>query len=299
MRFDDNYYGRWEIHSECKCTFDKKVVVHIRWIEVPMIDGATEGWLNFGRTIIRLVTAGISELMTGSNGNLTHEAIECQYHCSECGCTGYYTFDYSNTEHINTKAIALPLNLERGIFTKLKIFGQRRGQMTMNILTVFCIITVKGFTKCVILDFTGYIIIAIFVMSFKNKILLIIVFGTVGTLDTLTESPLYGIAGFLNVSVHTIIRLIILLFHSKIDLDQLSFYIFMSVLIILSGLAIYVYYRLIYIPSVNIRMNQQMASFKRENPGNSVELYLVENELSFWELSKILKIHLFNSMFYL
>ncbi|CAF5011447.1 unnamed protein product [Rotaria sp. Silwood1] len=146
-----------------------------------------------------------------------------------------------------------------------------------------------GFTKCVILDFTGYIIIAIFVMSFKNKILLIIVFGTVGTLDTLTESPLYGIAGFLNVSVHTIIRLIILLFHSKIDLDQLSFYIFMSVLIILSGLAIYVYYRLIYIPSVNIRMNQQMASFKRENPGNSVELYLVENELSFWELSKILQ----------
>ncbi|CAF3661350.1 unnamed protein product [Rotaria sp. Silwood1] len=126
-------------------------------------------------------------------------------------------------------------------------------------------------------------------MSFKNKILLIIVFGTVGTLDTLTESPLYGIAGFLNVSVHTIIRLIILLFHSKIDLDQLSFYIFMSVLIILSGLAIYVYYRLIYIPSVNIRMNQQMASFKRENPGNSVELYLVENELSFWELSKILQ----------
>ncbi|CAF5108891.1 unnamed protein product [Rotaria sp. Silwood1] len=73
----------------------------------------------------------------------------------------------------------------------------------------------------------------------------------------------------------------------------------MSVLIILSGLAIYVYYRLIYIPSVNIRMNQQMASFKQENPGNSVELYLVENELSFWELSKILKIHLFNSMFYL
>ncbi|CAF5019933.1 unnamed protein product, partial [Rotaria sp. Silwood1] len=67
MRFDDNYYGRWENHSECKCTFGKKVVVHIRWIEVPMIDGATEGWLNFGRTVIRLATAGISELMTGSN----------------------------------------------------------------------------------------------------------------------------------------------------------------------------------------------------------------------------------------
>ncbi|CAF1116770.1 unnamed protein product [Rotaria sp. Silwood1] len=169
----------------------------------------------------------------------------------------------------------------------------------LHIIQLYIHFYKQGFTKRVILDFTGYIIIAIFVMSFKNKILLIIVFGTVGTLDTLTESPIYGIAGFLNVSVNTIIRLIILLFHSKIDVDQLSFYIFMSVLIILSGLAIYVYYRLIYIPSVNIRMNQQMASFKQENPGNSVELYLVENELSFWELSKILKIHLFNSMFYL
>ncbi|CAF0974609.1 unnamed protein product [Rotaria sordida] len=97
MKFDDNYYGRWETHSECKCTSDKKIAVHIRWIEVPMIDSTIEGWLNFGRTVIRLATAGISELATGSNGNLTHEAIECQYHCSECGSIGYYTFDYSNT----------------------------------------------------------------------------------------------------------------------------------------------------------------------------------------------------------
>ncbi|CAF3635814.1 unnamed protein product [Rotaria sp. Silwood1] len=96
--------------------------------------------------------------------------------------------------------------------------------------------------------------------------------------DTLTESLIYGITGlfptgsftqvvqvgsgmtgFLNVSVNTIIRLIILLFHSKIDADQLSLYIYMSVLIILAGLAIFMFaYRLIDIPSVTIRMNQQM-----------------------------------------
>ncbi|CAF3755334.1 unnamed protein product [Rotaria sp. Silwood1] len=124
--------------------------------------------------------------------------------------------------------------------------------------------------------------------------------------DTLTESLIYGITGvfptgsftqvvqvgsgmtgFLNVSVNTIIRLIILLFHSKIDADQLSLYIYMSVLIILAGLAIFMFaYRLIDIPSVTIRMNQQMVSFKRENPGDIVELHLVENELSFWELTK-------------
>ncbi len=166
-----------------------------------------------------------------------------------------------------------------------------------------------GFTKRVIPGFVGYILIAILVMALKNKIVLIIAFASVGGLNTITESPIYGIAGlfntgsftqavqvgnglagFLNVCSNTIIRLIVLLVHSRIDQDQLSFYIFMSVLIVLCILAIYVYYRLINIPSIKIRMDQQMASFKRTNV---VELHLVENELSFLSLTKILKIHLF------
>ncbi|CAF4095041.1 unnamed protein product, partial [Adineta steineri] len=89
-----------------------------------------------------------------------------------------------------------------------------------------------GFTKRIIPGFIGYIIIAVLVMSLKNKILLIIAFASVGALGTLTESPLFGIAGLfqtgsftqaaqvgsgmagvLNVSANTIIRLIVLLIH--------------------------------------------------------------------------------------
>ncbi|CAF0989974.1 unnamed protein product [Adineta steineri] len=169
-----------------------------------------------------------------------------------------------------------------------------------------------GFTKRIIPGFIGYIIIAVLVMSFKNKILLIIAFGSVGALGTLTESPLFGIAGLfqtgsftqaaqvgsgmagvLNVSANTIIRLIVLLIHSNIDNDQLSFYIFMSVLILLCFIAIYVYYRLIHIPPVNIRINQQMALFQQEKLQDIVDLHPLENELSFWKLIIILKTHLF------
>ncbi|CAF0990029.1 unnamed protein product [Adineta steineri] len=90
-----------------------------------------------------------------------------------------------------------------------------------------------GFTKRIIPGFIGYIIIAVLVMNFKNKTLLIIAFASVDALGTLTESLLFGIAGLfqtgsftqaaqvgsgmagvLNVSTNTIIRLIVLLIQS-------------------------------------------------------------------------------------
>ncbi|CAF4339975.1 unnamed protein product [Rotaria magnacalcarata] len=149
-------------------------------------------------------------------------------------------------------------------------------------------------------------------MIIKNKIILVFSFAAVGALNTVTESPIYGIAGLfttgsftqavqagtgiagvLNVTANTIIRLIVLLLHSKIDQDQLSFYIFMSVLIILCSIAIYVYYSLINIPPVSKRMSQQMTSFRQEKLGDTVKLDHVETKLSFWTLIKILKTHLF------
>ncbi|CAF1546292.1 unnamed protein product [Adineta steineri] len=169
-----------------------------------------------------------------------------------------------------------------------------------------------GFTKRVVPGFIIYIIIAIFVMAIKNKYVLIIAFASVGGVNTITESPIYGIAGlfttgsftqavqvgngmagFLNVCANTIIRLIVLAAHSHIDEDQLSFYIFMSVLIVLCILAIYIYYSLINLPPVNLRINQQMASFQQNNLNDVAELHQTENELSFWELTNILKVHLF------
>ncbi|CAF0820298.1 unnamed protein product [Adineta ricciae] len=169
-----------------------------------------------------------------------------------------------------------------------------------------------GFTKRIIPGFLGYIIIGILVMSWKNPIILLIAFGTVGALNTLTESPVYAIsglfpigsftqavqvgnaiAGFLNVSINTILRLIVLLVHSHIDQDQLSFFLFMSVGILLSFLAIYVYYQLIHIPSIQIRIQQQMIAFKQTKHDDVVDLHLIRNELSYWQLTKILKPHLF------
>ncbi|CAF3646505.1 unnamed protein product [Adineta steineri] len=168
-----------------------------------------------------------------------------------------------------------------------------------------------GFTKRIIPGYIGYIIMAILVMSWKNSIVLIVAFGFVGGINTLTESPIYGIAGlfpigsftqavqvgaglagFLNVIVNTLIRLIVLLVHSHIDHDQLSFYIFMGVLIILCLLAIYVYYSLMNIPSMKIRIKQQMTSFECKTRNENIELHFIKNELSFWSLTKILKIHL-------
>ncbi|CAF1686168.1 unnamed protein product, partial [Adineta ricciae] len=168
-----------------------------------------------------------------------------------------------------------------------------------------------GFTKRVIPGFICYILISIAVMAFKNKILLIIAFASVGGVNTITESPIYGIAGlfttgsftqavqvgngmagFLNVTANTIIRLLVLLFHSHIDEDQLSFYIFMSVLIVLCILAIYVYYRLISLPPVSSRIDQQMNLFQRNNVPDVIQVNEHENELSFWTLAQILKIHL-------
>ncbi|UJR16392.1 hypothetical protein I4U23_003295 [Adineta vaga] len=67
----------------------------------------------------------------------------------------------------------------------------------------------------------------------------------------------------------------------------------MGVLIFLCFVAIYVYYRLINLPSISGRVNQPMASFQREQNENIVQLQLVEGELSFCRLAKILKIHLF------
>ncbi|CAF0841913.1 unnamed protein product [Rotaria sordida] len=182
----------------------------------------------------------------------------------------------------------------------------------LHIIQLYFGVYKYGFTKRVIPGFIGYVIIAILVMALRHKIVLIVAFASVGGINTITESPIYGIAGLfttgsftqavqvgngmagvLNVTANVIIRLIVLLVHSHTDQDQLSFYIFMSVLIILCFIAVYVYYRLIHIPPVNIRINQQMASFKRQKLGNIIDLYHDENKISFWTLTKILKTHLF------
>lgn len=73
----------------------------------------------------------------------------------------------------------------------------------LHIIQLYFRIYKCGFTKRVIPGFIGYIIVAILVMSIKSSILLILSFAAVGALNTLTESPVYGIAGLFSTGSFT------------------------------------------------------------------------------------------------
>ena len=159
-----------------------------------------------------------------------------------------------------------------------------------------------GFTRRVLPGYIGYIVIAILVMSIRNPYLLIASFAAVGGLNTMTESPVYGLAGLfhtgvytqavqvgnglagvLNVLANTFIRLMIYFAGTSVDADQLSFYIFMSLLICLCLVAIYHYFSLIRLPAVHDKLSEQKKSF----------LDVTENVLPYGDLFGILKVHLF------
>ncbi|CAF1058378.1 unnamed protein product [Adineta ricciae] len=171
-----------------------------------------------------------------------------------------------------------------------------------------------GFTKRVISGLIGCIVVGTFLICWSNPSILLIAFAITGGLNTLIESPIYAIGGFFprksflqaiqvgvaiagiaNVIVDTIIRLVVLLIHSSIDHDQLAFYIFISVEILLCFVAMYVYHQLIRVPSVDIRIKQQMLAFQQEKTDTHarIKLNLIEDEHSYWALIKIVKIHLF------
>ena len=159
-----------------------------------------------------------------------------------------------------------------------------------------------GFTRRVLPGYIGYIVVAVLVMSIRNPYLLIASFAAVGGLNTLTESPIYGLAGLfhtgvytqavqvgnglagvLNVLANTFIRLMIYFAGTSVDADRLSFYIFMSLLICLCLLAIYHYFSLIRLPAVHDKLSVQKKSF----------LDVTENVLPYRDLFRILSIHLF------
>ena len=159
-----------------------------------------------------------------------------------------------------------------------------------------------GFTRRVLPGYIGYIVVAILVMSIHNPYLLIASFAAVGGLNTLTESPIYGLAGLfptgvytqavqvgnglagvLNVSANALIRLIVYFARTRVNPDQLSFYIFMSLLVCLCLVALYHYFALIRLPAVNEKLGEQKKSF----------LQVTDDVLSYGQLFWILKIHLF------
>ena len=169
-----------------------------------------------------------------------------------------------------------------------------------------------GFHKRIVCGYIGYVFVSVLVISVKNPVVLILSFAAVGGMNTMTESPIYGIAGLfstgsfsqavqlgnglaglLNVTCNTIIRLVIFFVKSSIDEDQLSFYIFMSICILFSLLALYVYYRLIRLPPIDRRMTEQKNGIAETKVSSEDPIPVGESQLSFWQLTKIYKVHLF------
>ena len=96
--FDDLYWGEWESGTDCSHDFAFKVVNRIRWEEIPMCSETQKTGLNIGRTVVGLLTLGLSEMVAGTVGDdITHEAIACRYRCNVCGHSGTYVFDYSDS----------------------------------------------------------------------------------------------------------------------------------------------------------------------------------------------------------
>ena len=87
-------YGKWRnAYKSEKCTHldeDKKVEC-IRWISVPMTNGAGKA----GITTLRIATLGISEIWyKGQSYN--HDCIEALVTCKKCGRESYYTLEFSS-----------------------------------------------------------------------------------------------------------------------------------------------------------------------------------------------------------
>lgn len=135
--------------------------------------------------------------------------------------------------------------------------------------------------------FTGYIgyaLVGVIVVipAFRSVGTIVFGFAAVGALNTLTESPLYGLAGlfppvftqalqignglagFLNVLVDALIRGIIDWSKSAIDHDALSYELFVGIMITMSVGAIALFYRLEHLEPVAKRL-QELDDQQRAN----------------------------------
>jgi hypothetical protein len=145
--------------------------------------------------------------------------------------------------------------------------------------------------------FTGYIgyaLVGIIVVipQFRSVGTIVFGFAAVGALNTLTESPLYGLAGlfppvftqalqignglagFLNVLVDAGIRGVIDWSKSSLDHDAFSYELFVGIMIAMSIGAIALFYRMEHLPPVAARLqeleDQQLANSaqaKKRNVG--------------------------------
>ncbi|CAF0980764.1 unnamed protein product [Adineta ricciae] len=74
-------HGKWRDHSECKCSKSDKKAYNICLIEV---------------SISNFFTRVLADLATLTLGDpLVHLAVQCEYRCSRCDQTEYYTFEFS------------------------------------------------------------------------------------------------------------------------------------------------------------------------------------------------------------
>lgn len=146
-----------------------------------------------------------------------------------------------------------------------------------TIQMIFGIDKKLGMTKRVLVGYSLFIIAAVVIIiqdffELEEKTgatILLCCFGVIGLSNSLTESTFYGIAslfpvesftnavqignvtsGVLNITLNTIIRLIVGGPKQENSSTRQSFYIFFSVLIAVCCTAIYIYFKLVRLPSV-------------------------------------------------
>ncbi|ETO69810.1 hypothetical protein F444_13663 [Phytophthora nicotianae P1976] len=149
-----------------------------------------------------------------------------------------------------------------------------------------------------------FIVMAILIMvfsaiNFSNQktgaILVLVCFACIGFGNSLSEATYYtfaalfpipkfsqavqignGIAGIFNITLATILRLSVGGVHQTSDSTKLSFYLFFGILIVVLIAALFVYYRLMTLPSVKFLLERNEESMKAE----SLETLPVDKTLS-------------------
>ncbi|RLN83832.1 hypothetical protein BBJ28_00017695 [Nothophytophthora sp. Chile5] len=141
--------------------------------------------------------------------------------------------------------------------------------------------------------YTIFVLMAILIMVFSaisfssqktGGILVLVCFGIVGFGNSLSEATYYtfaalfpipkfsqavqignGLAGVLNITLATVLRLAVGGVHQTSSSTKLAFYLFFGLLIVVLIAALFVYYRLCNLPCVKYLLERNEASLKEEH----------------------------------
>jgi len=96
--FSPNIHGEWTAGETCSCSTQFYMATWVRWVEVDMMERGLKWQANIGRGVLCWWTGGITEAVAGRFQDITHEAIEVQFKCSNCGWHVRKTYEVINAD---------------------------------------------------------------------------------------------------------------------------------------------------------------------------------------------------------